>query len=499
MSDQAEAYRHLPFDLDVEQAILGALLYDNSHIDVAAAELVEAHFYDPLHGRIFSTIVQRRGDGKITPLTLHAIMKADPGVIETNGQAYFDALRSASPALPDIRYMARILKDLTTRRSLVGIGEALVAGAHEPPHETSSQRLTDEATQALLSLGASGSRPSTKPGEVAVRVLDRAKAALAGERPPSITTGLKRLDKAMGGMQAEDAIFIPGRSGAGKTTLWTNIAVSAARSGHPVLLFSMEMPDFQLTQWMLCNIDNSLRDPHSEKPIEHWKFRHGCLSNFEIQRLDRAKDVLDGLRLEICDDKGLTLAGQMSRSRAFARRYPGELGLIGLDYLQNLEEDSARREENREQVVSRFAKGQKKLAGMLGWPVAATVQLKNKGLTQGPNMKFKDVLPTEEDQRESGAIQMTADINFAVHRAALLHKQAEPTVPHDRDEWITWHDKLKEIETDMWLRGFKNRHGDPGALNIELYADMASASVRDERPGRYHLPSDQPELDDRPF
>ena len=95
---EQEAYRHVPYDIDVEQALLGAILADNRAMERASALIKQDAFYDPLHGRIFETMSQmiERGGVVVTPLTLHATMKSDPGVIETGGQAYFDALRSAS-------------------------------------------------------------------------------------------------------------------------------------------------------------------------------------------------------------------------------------------------------------------------------------------------------------------------------------------------------------------------------------------------------------------
>jgi len=125
---EQEAYRHVPYDIDVEQALLGAILADNRAMERASALIKPEHFYDPLHGRIFETMshmIERSGV-VVTPLTLHATMKADPGVIETGGQAYFDALRAAAPAIPNIKDYSNILADLATRRSLIRIGEDIV-------------------------------------------------------------------------------------------------------------------------------------------------------------------------------------------------------------------------------------------------------------------------------------------------------------------------------------------------------------------------------------
>ena len=97
---EQEAYRHVPYDIEVEQALLGAIFMDNQALERATAILKPEQFYDPLHARIFETMsgMIERGGVVVTPLTLHATMKADPGVIELGGQSYFESLRAAAPA-----------------------------------------------------------------------------------------------------------------------------------------------------------------------------------------------------------------------------------------------------------------------------------------------------------------------------------------------------------------------------------------------------------------
>ena len=139
---EQEAYRHVPYDIDVEQALLGAILVDNRALERVSALIKPEHFYDPLHQRIFETMSQmiERGGMVVTPLTLHATMKADPGVIEVGGQAYFDGLAQAAPAIPNVRDYADILPDLAVRRSLIRIGEDIVNTAYDAPHRKSRPR-----------------------------------------------------------------------------------------------------------------------------------------------------------------------------------------------------------------------------------------------------------------------------------------------------------------------------------------------------------------------
>jgi replicative DNA helicase len=120
-SFEQEAYRHAPYDIEVEQALLGAVLVDNRVLERISAVLTPDHLYDPLHQRVFKTMLALNRDVEITPLTLNAAMKADPGLIEVGGHAYLAGLASACPAMPNVRDYAHILLDRAVRRKLVQV------------------------------------------------------------------------------------------------------------------------------------------------------------------------------------------------------------------------------------------------------------------------------------------------------------------------------------------------------------------------------------------
>src|SRR6185437_5325794 len=162
-------------------------------------------FYDPLHGRIYETLIGmiERGGVVATPLTLHATMKADPGVIEVGGQAYFEALRAAAPAIPNVRDYAAILKDLAVRRSLTRIGEDIVNTAYEAPIEKNSKAQIEEAEKALYAVSE-----NNKYGEGALdfhqamqKTVELAtKAQARGGQISGVTSGFTEIDRLLGGL-----------------------------------------------------------------------------------------------------------------------------------------------------------------------------------------------------------------------------------------------------------------------------------------------------------
>jgi replicative DNA helicase len=480
------AERHDPWDTPTEQAVLGTALRYPEHLDTLATQLKESDFHDPYHARMWGVILHVRETSAVNIRTLTSALRSDPAWEETEGENYLDALRLSCPAMFKVDDYVGILKDLSGRRMLLSIGKGLIEDAFEPPMQKPTAALSGAAMEALLQIGSNISRPAVKPYDVAARVIERAHGHLRGEKPPSVTTGLRKLNKAIGGgLQATDLMGVAARSGMAKTSLLRSIGLAAARDGCPTLFFSKEMTDEQLTQGMLCDLDFDLKTK-DEPTIPAWKFRAGCLSSYELGRLETAQAHLADLPLEICDDADLTMGSITARSRAFQSRHKGRMGVVLVDFLQIVTDETTSRTDSREQVVTRLAYGHKRLAKMLGWPVVVAIQLKNKGDGKTP----RDALPTADDIRESGGIEMACDLLVSPHRQAFFHKLKEPTVPHERPEWVTWNEKMKEIENSIWLRGFKNRHGDPSALNLELWCDMSAGAIRDERPHRLRLGED---------
>ena len=96
-----DVIRQLPYDVDIEQALLGAILIDNYALERVSTVLKPDHFYDPLHQRLFDAIERMWAKGHaVTPLTLKALMEQDAGLAEVGGQAYLVSLARAAPAIP---------------------------------------------------------------------------------------------------------------------------------------------------------------------------------------------------------------------------------------------------------------------------------------------------------------------------------------------------------------------------------------------------------------
>lgn len=477
--DTQEPAKHEPYDVDVEQALLGALLRDNRRIDVVAADLEARHFWDPLHQRLYDMIVYLQTEGDVTPLILHSVMKADPGVIETGGMGYLDALASSAPATPNVAIYAKILRDLSFRRDLIRIGEELATAALDNPVDSPAQALADYATEALLQAGSDTAKPSMTPYEVAMETVRELDATRGGKAPPGILTGIEKLDREIGCLRGGDLITILAKSGMGKSALMGGLALNMARAGTPVLFFSLEMTRSQLVERMVCDVDFDT----AEKAMWYSRVRNHRLSDEEFSRFVLGGQRLNNLPLEICDEDGLTMAQISARARAFVAKYgkhadgSPRLGAIIGDYLQIVEPANDR--DNRERQVSRIARGAKSLAKRVGWPVIFGSQMNEKDESRSGDERR----PRASDARESKAIMNESDLMLSPYRPAVAVENRKPLeAANGSPEHIIWSGELKAVRNRFELLALKNRHG--RRFDLELWCDMGASAIRDEAPYR---------------
>ena len=460
-----DAYRHVPYDIEIEQALLGAILVDNQALERVSAQLKAEHFYDPLHQRLFEVMSQsiERGGMVLTPLTVHAAMKNDPGLQEVGGHGYLAGLAQATPAMPNVRDYARILHDLAVRRSLIHIGEDIVNTAYEAPHDNPPQTQIETAEKALYAVSETskyGQGPLDFAESLRLAVESAQKAQARGGKISGVTTGFNDIDSLLGGFQPSDLLILAGRPGMGKTALGTNISFHAARHwmqdvadglelprGGPVLFFSLEMAAQQLSARILSE----------QTEIEMWKLRNGKFSDSEWDKLVLTTQDLTNLPLFIDDTGGISIAQIAARARRMKREK--NIGMIVTDYLQLVE--PSRRAENRVQEITEVTKGLKTLAKELNVPVLALSQL-----SRGVDAR-DDKRPVLSDLRESGSIEQDADVVMFVYREEYYLKTREPE-PGSPDH-AKWLEKCERAHRRAEVLVEKHRHG--ATNKVELFFD----------------------------
>lgn len=465
IDSESEAYRAPPHNLEVEQALLGAVLVDNESA-MRVPFLAAHHFYEPLHQRIFETITKLIERGQLAvPATVKTYMESDEALQAVGGAAYLARLAAGAVASFYAEEFGRTIYDLSMRRDLVAIGEDAAARAMEPETDVAAIEQIEATEQALFSLAESGEVDSGfqafhKPLAGAVEAIEAAKAS--GSSVTGISTGLTDMDRLLGGMHKSDLVILAGRPSMGKTALATNIAFNAAKKYHKakqsgddptksggavIGFFSLEMSSEQLATRILSE----------EAGISSEKLRKGQITPDDFQGLARAARVIEDMPFFIDDTPALPISSILSRARRLKRQHG--LSMVVVDYLQLARPSGRQRSENRVQEVSEITQGLKAMAKTLDVPVLALSQL-SRAVEQRDDKR-----PMLSDLRESGSIEQDADVVMFVYREEYYHERKRPS-EEGTPEFLEWEDRMKDIEGITQVIVGKQRHGPTGTIDL---------------------------------
>ena len=233
----APLFRSAPHNVEVEQALLGAILVNNEAFYRVSDFLEPQHFFEPIHQKIYEVAGSLVRGGKIaTPVTLKTFLPADFDIAGLTASQYLARLAAEATTVINAQDYGRTIYDLAIRRALIVIGEDMVNVAYDAAVDQPPQGQIEEAERQLYELAETGrydggfqrfSQALTTAVDMAARAYQR-DGKLSG-----IASGLRDLDRMMGGLQHSDLIILAGRPGMGKTALATNIAYNVAKAYVP--------------------------------------------------------------------------------------------------------------------------------------------------------------------------------------------------------------------------------------------------------------------------
>jgi replicative DNA helicase len=458
-----------PHNLDAEQGLLGAILYDNEVYSRIGDRLKGDHFYDPVHGRIFQACAQLIAKGKLADgVTLKEHFQRDGALQEIGGAAYLLVLlQNAARLTVHAQEYADIVYDLHVRRQLIRVGGEITELALYPPPETEAEDQISVAEQKLFNLAETGSatRGFSSFGEALTHSIQTAAIAYENKGEVSgIATGFLDLDKKMGGLHPSDLLIIAGRPSMGKTSFAANLAFNVAkarlesmgrafeegekRPGGVVAFFSLEMSSEQLATRLLSDAAS----------IESDKIRRGAIEKHQYEQLLDASRMLQSLPMYIDETGGISISQLMARARRLQRS--SGLDLIVIDYLQLITASERRGEGNRVLEISEITQNLKALAKDLKVPVIALSQL-SRAVESRPDKR-----PMLSDLRESGSIEQDADIVMFVYREEYYKSREEPRP--GTDDHIKWQREMDEVRNRAEIIIGKQRHGPIGTVELQF-------------------------------
>ena len=390
-----------PQAVELEEAVLGAMMIDKKGIDDVIDILHSEAFYDVKHQEIYAAIYELfQNSQPIDLLTVSNLLKKKGKLELVGGDFYLIRLTQKVASSAHIEFHARIILQKYIQRKLISISSEIIESSYD--ESTDVFDLLDEAEGKLFEVTQGNLKKSSEDaGSLVKQALKKIQEIGNQEGMSGLATGFTKLDALTSGWQPSDLIIIAARPGMGKTAFVISMAKNMAIDfNHPVAVFSLEMSSVQLITRMIS----------SETGLTSEKLRKGNLAPHEWEQLNVKVKKLSDAPIFIDDTPSLSIFDL----RAKARRLVSQHGvkIIVIDYLQLMTAGgNGKGGGNREQEISTISRNLKALAKELNVPVIALSQLSRAVETRGGSKR-----PLLSDLRESGAIEQDADIVSFIFR-----------------------------------------------------------------------------------
>ena len=404
-----DEYGHLqPQALDLEEAVLGALMVEGEAFSEISEILRPESFYKHEHQLIFQAIRSlAMQQHPIDILTVAEELRKKGNLEEVGGPFYITQLSGKVASSANIVYHAKIIAQKSLARQLITFASEIETGAFDETQDI--EDLMQKAEGSLFEISQQNIKKDYTQINPVIREAYEMlkKAAARSDGLSGLATGYHNLDKITSGWQNSDLIIIAARPAMGKTAFVLSMAKNMAIDQKiPTAVFSLEMSNVQLVNRLIVNVCE----------IEGEKIKSGQLAPYEWEQLDYKINSMQDAPLYIDDTPSLSVFELQTKARRLVREHG--IKIIFIDYLQ-LMNASGMSFGNRQEEVSKISRSLKGLAKELNIPIVALSQLNRQvenrvadKSTNGSEAKR----PQLSDLRESGAIEQDADIVCFIHR-----------------------------------------------------------------------------------
>ncbi|HEY9113474.1 MAG TPA: replicative DNA helicase [Bacteroidales bacterium] len=451
-----------PQAIDLEEAVLGAMMLEKDAVSAVIDILQPKVFYKDSHQRIFEAIARLFGKSEpVDILTVINELKSSGELEMVGGPYYITMLTSRIASAANVEYHARIILQKHIQRELINISSEIIRDAFEDT--TDVFNLLDKAEQNLFAVSENNLRRNFEdmPSLVKQAIDEIEAAAKSDEKLSGVGSGFYALDRITNGWQKNDLIILAARPSMGKTafalTMARNVAVEFNK---PVAFFSLEMSAVQLVMRLIS----------SESELKSDLLKKGKLAPHEWEQLNNKVTSLVDAKMFIDDTPALSIFELRAKCRRLKQQH--DIQMVFVDYLQ-LMSGGGDAKGNREQEISQISRSLKALAKELNVPVLALSQL-SRAVENRPGQSKRPIL---SDLRESGAIEQDADIVMFIYRPEYY--------------------KLDEFEDGTSTRRVaeviisKHRNGPTGEVKLKFIDTFARFENLDNVPvGAEHLIED---------
>jgi replicative DNA helicase len=389
-----------PQAVELEEAVLGAIMLEKDAIIEVIDILTPDSFYKEEHQKIFQAIIDLSSNDKaIDILTVTEEMKKRKELDDVGGPLYITQLTSRVASAAHIDYHARIIAQKYIQRELIRVSTEIQNQAFDESIDVND--LLDFSESELFNIAQGNIKKEIIKINVLIKeaINQIEEASKREDSLRGIPSGYTKLDRLTSGWQKSDLVIIAARPSMGKTafilSMARNITIEHKKS---VAIFTLEMSSIQLV--------NRLIVMETELPSN--RIRNGNLAQYEWEQLDYKIKKLVEASIFIDDTPAISIFELRAKCRRLKRQY--DIDLIVIDYLQ-LMTGTPDTKGNREQEVSNISRSLKGIAKELDVPVIAISQLNRSVEIRSGNKR-----PQLSDLRESGAIEQDADMVIFIHR-----------------------------------------------------------------------------------
>ena len=239
--------RILPQAIDLEEAVLGALLIDKNALSKVIDILNTEAFYKEQHQHIYKCITLLFGDNQpVDILTVASELRKEGIIKQAGGESYLAQLSQKVSSGAHIEYHARIIVQKHIQRELVRISSEIIESAFD--ETTDVLELLDNAEQKLFEVAQGNLKRNYESAEDLIRqAIDKIENISKQEGLSGVPSGFAALDRVTSGWQPSDLIILAARPGMGKTAFVLSMARNmAVEHQKKVAVFSLEMSSVQL-------------------------------------------------------------------------------------------------------------------------------------------------------------------------------------------------------------------------------------------------------------
>lgn len=391
-----------PQNLEMEQAVIGALLIEQDAFMQVCEILSPDCFYDHKHQVIYDAVQNLNAQQRpVDILTVRDYLESKGELEEAGGAIYIMNLSQNVSSSAHIEYHARVIAQKAVARELIQFSSRVQQQAFDPAIDVDD--LMQDAEATLFGISQQKQKKDfTQINPVLHEAYELLKLAAARKDGLSgLASGFTDIDKITSGWQASDLIIIAARPAMGKTAFVLSMAKKIAVDQKiPCAMFSLEMSKVQLVNRLIVNVCE----------IKGEKIKSGQLAPYEWGQLDNRMRQLFDVPFYIDDTPSLSIFEFRTKARRLVREH--DVKIILIDYLQ-LMNASGMSYGSRQEEVAHISRALKGLAKELNIPIVALSQL-NRSVEKREGEEGKR--PQLSDLRESGAIEQDADIVCFLHR-----------------------------------------------------------------------------------